>query len=112
MRNIRNRLKELKKSFPPVKESSRYPKHVRDAALGHLSYEDLLVIRSLAKAQEEQSPAPPWNEQQIQAVKKYNTALALITEGLKKSRKKAQLEWNAVIARSQSRRTCTPASPT
>jgi len=76
MRNIRNRLKELSKSFPPGEDNNPYPQHLRAAALGRLSYEDLVVMSSLAKA-EEQSPTIPWNAQELRVVEKYKAALAL-----------------------------------
>jgi hypothetical protein len=50
---------------------------VRQAALGRLSEEELLLLVSIWEAEEEQSPAPPWNEQQARAVEAYDTALAV-----------------------------------
>ena len=77
MRNIRRRLKKLRKSFPSVQDNGPYPKLVRAAALRRLSTEDLLVLSSVAKAQEERSPVPPWNEPELRVVEAYTSALAL-----------------------------------
>jgi hypothetical protein len=76
MRNIRRRLKELSKSFPPPENTGPYPEPLRAAALTHLSSDDLFILRDVVKAQES-SPARPLNEHESRVLKLYDSALAL-----------------------------------
>jgi hypothetical protein len=87
MRNIRRRLKELSKSFPPPEDTG--PELLRAAALTHLSSEDLFVLRDVVKAQES-SPVRPLSELESRALETYYSALAL------ESRGPASLELNSL----------------
>jgi hypothetical protein len=74
MRNIRRRLKELSKSFPPLKDTG--PERLCSAVLTHLSEEELLLLLDIIDKQE-LSPVPPLTEPELRALEAYNNALAL-----------------------------------
>ena len=74
MRNIRRRLKELSKTFPPSKDTG--PEGVSAAALTHLSEEELLLLLDINDKQE-LSPVPPLTEAELRALEAYNTAFEL-----------------------------------
>jgi hypothetical protein len=74
MRNIRRRLKELSKSFPPPDNTG--PELLRAAALKHLSAQDLFLLRDI-NAQQGSSPVRPLSEPESRALEAYYSALAL-----------------------------------
>jgi hypothetical protein len=72
MRDIRRRLKELSKSFPPLKDTG--PELLRAAALARLSDEELLLLLDINNKQE-LAPVPPLSELELRALEAYNNAL-------------------------------------
>jgi hypothetical protein len=74
MRNIRRRLKELSKSFPPLKDTGA--DLLLAAALARLSDEELLLLLDINHKQE-LSPVPPLSEPELRALEAYNNALEL-----------------------------------
>jgi hypothetical protein len=74
MRNIRRRLNELSKSFPPLKDTG--PELLRAAALKHLSAQDLVLLRDV-NTKQNSSPVRPPSEPESQALEAYYSALAL-----------------------------------
>jgi hypothetical protein len=74
MRNIRRRLKELSKSFPPLKDTG--PERLRAAALGRLSSQDLFLLRDV-NAKQKSSPVQPLSEPESRALETYYSALEL-----------------------------------
>jgi hypothetical protein len=74
MRNIRRRLKELSKSFPPLKDTG--PECLAAAALARLSDQDLFLLRDV-NAKRKSSPVQPLSEPESRALEAYYSALAL-----------------------------------
>jgi hypothetical protein len=74
MRNIRRRLKELSKSFPPPENTG--PELLRAAALKHLSAQDLFLLRDV-NAQQGSSPVRTLSELESRALEAYYSALEL-----------------------------------
>jgi hypothetical protein len=72
MRNIERRLKDLSKSFPPLKDTG--PELLRAAARTHLSEEELLLLLDVIEKLES-SPVPPLSEPESWAVEAYDKAL-------------------------------------
>ena len=74
MQNIRRRLKELSKTFPPPKDTG--PERLRVAALTHLSEQELLLLLDINEKQE-RSPVPPLSEPELRALEAYDKAFDL-----------------------------------
>jgi hypothetical protein len=68
MRNIRRRLKELSKLFPPLEDIG--PELLCAAALTHLSAQDLFLLRDV-NAKQKSSPVQPLSEPESRALEAY-----------------------------------------
>jgi hypothetical protein len=74
MQSIRRRLKELSKTFPPLKDTG--PARLQAAVLARFSDHDLLLLRGLNEKQKS-SPVPPLSEPESRALEAYYSALSL-----------------------------------
>jgi hypothetical protein len=74
MRNIRRRLKERSKSFPPPENTG--PGLLRAAALTRSTDQDLLLLREINEKQKS-SPVQSLSEPESRALEGYQIALAL-----------------------------------
>ena len=71
MQSIRRRLKELSKTFPPLKDTG--PERLQAAVLARLSDQDLLLRREV-NAKQKSSPVQPLSEPESRALEAYYAA--------------------------------------
>src|SRR5712691_2390417 len=74
MHSIRRRLKELSKTFPPLKDAG--PERLQAAALAHLSVQDLYLLRTI-NDKLERSPVSSLSEPELLALEAYYNAFDL-----------------------------------
>ena len=76
MRSIQRRLRRLDERFPPKKQPVLSEAALRQAALKHLSVEQLLVLRDAAR-DSEAGVIREWTEQELEAINACNSAFQL-----------------------------------